>query len=116
MEHPGSLANALRALREYGFPTATARHMCERATYSSSYERRTATYVVTVTFDREHGYRVTDNSGSRACCATPDNAVHVCHLCGKRDDEPHTNDTRKVHMDHLARFGWSGICASPQAR
>lgn len=52
---------------------------------------------------------------SRACCATPDNAVHVCHLCGKRDDRPHTNETRKVHMDHLARFGWSGMCAAPRS-
>lgn len=53
---------------------------------------------------------------SRACCATPDNAVHVCHLCGKRDDRPHTNETRKVHMDHIARYGWSGMCASPDVR
>jgi len=39
--------------------------------------------------------------------------VTICHICLKRSSAPHIPATRKIHAGHLARFGWSGMCAAP---
>lgn len=53
--HPGSLSAAYAALQVHGWPASTMRRACERAAYSGSFTQGR----VTVTFDREAGYRVT---------------------------------------------------------
>lgn len=33
-----------------------------------------------------------------------------CRICGKHEHAPHTANTRRIHGDHMARYGWSGMC------
>jgi hypothetical protein len=40
--------------------------------------------------------------------------AHTCRICGKFATHRHVRETRAAHADHMARFGWSGMCAAPQ--
>ena len=38
-----------------------------------------------------------------------------CTICGKTPGAPHVAATRAAHLDHLTRYGWSGMCPAPAA-